>query len=163
MSCWRRTTVLRIPASALGFTFRREWDEFLKKHENEFQWEPGFFNESLCDHYPYGPGWRDADFYQPDRVLDQRNPACPEIVPGPFLDYYLDEIIPLSPEDNSYGENNAVYPLDESEMEEYLPLYQRLFPHFTKKNMEAVRWCEYEWYDGTNALYLYSEWDEGDE
>ena len=49
--------------------------------------------------------------------------------------------------------------LDESEMEEYLPVYQALFPDFTVKDMEAVRKCEYEWYDGTNSPYIYSDLD----
>ena len=159
MSCWRRTSVLRIPAYALGFQYRREWDEFLKEHEDELDWEPGYFNESLCDDYPWLLRWNGSDFTNPGWKLDQRSPEFPEIVPGPFLDYYLEEIIPLHPEDNTFGENNTVLPLDEFEMEEYLPLYQQLFPNFTMKDMEAVRWCEYEWYDGTNSPYLYSEYE----
>ena len=157
MSCRRRTTVLRIPASALGFQYRREWDAFLKEHEDEFDWEPGYFNESLSDECPWVPGWREPDFRSPDWKLDQRSPEYPEIIPGPFLDYCLEEIIPLDPEEDSYGEINRAVPLDESEREEYFPLYRQLFPHFTMKDMEAVRLCEYEWYDGTDAPYLYSE------
>ena len=118
-----------------------------------------FFNESLCDDYPWSLRWREAEYKNPDWHLDQRNPKYPEVVPGPFLDYYLNEIIPLPPERNSYGENNKALPLDEAELDQYLPLFRRLFPHFTRKEMEAVRWCEYEWYDGSNPLYLYSDWD----
>lgn len=157
MSCWRRTTVLRIPAAALGFRYRKEWDAFLKEHDDEFGWEPGEFGESLSDDFPSTRWWREADFSAPDWRLDQRNPACPEIVPGPFLDYCLDEIIPLHPEDNSYGRNDVVRPLDDGEKEEYLPLYQELFPHFTLEDMANVRWCRYEWYDGSEAAYLYSD------
>ena len=160
MSCWRKTTVLRIPASALGFRVRREWDAFLRFHSDDFQWEPGFFNESLSDNFPWIPRWQEADFWNPDWHLGQRHPKHPEIVPGPFLDYYLDEIIPLPDEQSSYGSENRVRPLKESELDEYLPLYQWLFPHFTREEMRAVRWCEYEWYDGSNAPYLYSELDE---
>ena len=159
MSCWRRTTVLRIPVSALGFQYRREWDEFLKEHDEELDWEPGYFNESLSDDYPFSLSWREADFDNPDWRLDQRDPKHPEIVPGPFLDYHIKEIMPLHPEYNTYGKNDTAVPLYESEMEGYLPLFQKLFPNLTLKDMEAVRWCEYEWYDGTNAPYLYSDLD----
>lgn len=41
MSCWHRTEVLRIPASALGFQYLREWTEFLRKHEDDFEWYDG--------------------------------------------------------------------------------------------------------------------------
>ena len=51
MSCWCRTMVLRIPAKSLGFKYKREWDEFLNKHEEDFNWEPGYFAEALCDDY----------------------------------------------------------------------------------------------------------------
>ena len=36
MSCWHLTVALRIPASALGFKYLREWKEFLRKHEDDF-------------------------------------------------------------------------------------------------------------------------------
>jgi hypothetical protein len=49
--------------------------------------------------------------------------------------------------------------LNEAQMKQYLPVYQKLFPHFTMKDMEAVRLCDYEWYDGSDAPYLYSEYD----
>lgn len=159
MSCWRRTTVLRIPASALGFQLRRQWDAFLKLHTRDFRWETGFFNESLCDYYPWILMWGEADFENPDWHLGQRNPEYPEVVPGPFLDYHLDEIRPLPPELNGHGDHNKALPLEEAELEEYLPLFRRLIPHFTRKEMEAVRWCEYDWYDGSNPPYLYSDWD----
>ncbi len=155
MSCWRRTTVLRVPAAMLGFQYRRQWDEFLKKHEYEFDWEPGYFNESLSDCYPTTIRWS-ADFYNPNWHLSQRCPEHPEIVPGPFLDYCLDEIMPLYPWQNTYGINNAAFPLNRSEMQDFHHVYQGLFPDFTMKDMQAVRRCEYEWYDGSNAPYLYS-------
>ena len=94
MSCWRRTTVLRIPAAALGFKTRREWDDFLREHEDEFDWEPGSFGESMSDSYPWGLGWRDADFDDPSWRLDSRDPGHPDVVPGPFFDYFLEEIMP---------------------------------------------------------------------
>ena len=159
MSCRRRTTVLRIPASALGFLYRRQWDEFLNEHEDDFDWEPGFFGESLSDNFPMIIPWESADFHDPNRLLNERHPNYPDIVPGPFLDYCLEEILPLQPEDCHYGNSDKVRPLKKSEAEQYLPLYRELFPHFTMKDMEAVLFCEYEWYDGSNAPYLYSSYE----
>ena len=131
MSCRRKTTVLRIPASALGFEYRREWDEFLRKHENDFEWEPGYFNESLSENYPLIFRRREAVFTDPDWPLSRRDPAHPEIVPGPFLDYHLDEIIPFETGEDGHGEDDIVLPLKDREKAEYLHLYQRLFPTFT--------------------------------
>ncbi|MDO5133626.1 MAG: hypothetical protein Q4D81_11710 [Eubacteriales bacterium] len=159
MSCWHYTVVLRIPASALGFKSLREWNEFLRKHEDDFSWEEDCFCESLSEDFPllYSRGWRNNK--DPDRQLDQRDPEHPDIVPGPFLDYYLRDDYPLQPDDNSFGEINEIRCLDESDMKEYLPVYQSLFPHFTLKDMEAVRECIFEYYDGSDAPYLYSyEW-----
>ena len=160
MSCWHNTTLLRIPVSALGYKYLREWQEFAEKHKDDFRWEKGCFCESLSEDYPWGLGWGEIEFYDPDWDLGQRDPNHPEIVPGPFLDYYLEDEYPLNPEYNSFGENNEVSRLDEDDAEYYLPRYQRLFPHFTLKDMEAVRKCIFEWYDGTCAPYLYSEWDD---
>ena len=39
MSCWHKTTLLRIPVSALGFKYLREWQEFVRQHEDDLQWE----------------------------------------------------------------------------------------------------------------------------
>lgn len=163
MSCWRKTTVLRIPAAALGFVYLREWNAFLQEHEEDFDWEEGYFAESLSDDYPMIYGWyRSLDRYDPDRRLDLRDPEHPDVVPGPFLDYCLEEIIPLQPEDNTHGEGNTALELEEYEKEEYLPIFQELFPDFTLKDMDAVRWCRYEWYDGSNAPYYYTDLDEVD-
>ena len=160
MSCWHKTAALRIPASALGFRYLREWKEFLQKHEEEFQWEEGCFCDSMCDDYPSVFSWGETEFTDPDWLLDQRDPQHPEIVPGPFLDYYLYDDYPISPDDNSYGANNDVSILDENDRKEYLPEYQRLFPQFTLKDMDAVRLCVFEWYDGSGASYLYSPLDD---
>lgn len=162
MSCWHRTVVLRIPASALGFQYLHEWTEFLKKHEDDFEWEEGCFCDALCDDFPSVFDWGSIEFTDPDWRLDQRDPEHPDIIPGPFLDYYLTDEYPLKPEFNRYGADNAAFALDETEMKEYLPEYQTLFPHFTLKNMEAVRKCDFEWYDGSGASYLYSDYDEGE-
>ena len=160
MSCWHRTTLLRIPVSALRFKYLREWQEFVRKHEDDFQWEEGYFCESMSDDYPSGMNWGSMEFTDPDWRLDQRDPEHPEIVPGPFLDYYLEDIWPLDPDHNTYHANDEISGLSEEEMNDYLPEYQELFPHFTLKDMEAVRRCKYEWYDGTNPSYFYSDLDE---
>ena len=65
-----------------------------------------------------------------------------------------------SPDDNSYGADNYAEQPDEFDKEEYLPEYQELFPQFTLEDMDAVRLCYFEWYDGCGASYLYSYWDE---
>ena len=126
MSCWHLTVALRIPASALGFKYLRD----------DFCWEEGCFGESMCDDYPGGLGWGTLEFTDPEWQLDQRDPKHPEIVPGPFLDYYLRDDYPLLPEYNSYGANDEIRILDEDEKEKYLPEYQALFPQFTLKDME---------------------------
>ena len=160
MSCWHKTTLLRIPVSALGFKYLREWQEFVRQHEDDLQWEEGYFCESMSDDYPWGLNWGSTEFTDPDWQLDQRDPDHPEIVPGPFLDYYLEDIWPLDPDLNTHGANNAISELSEDEMADYLPEYRELFPHLTLKDMKAVRRCRFEWYDGTNPSYFYSSLDE---
>ena len=157
MSCRHRTVVLRIPASALGFQRLREWNEFLMQHEDDFEWEEGCFCASLCDSIPWELDRSILVMTDPDCRLDQRDPTHPDIIPGPFLDYYLRDEYPFETGDD--GGSYKVSRLDEAEMKKYLPEYQRLFPHFTMKDMEAVRLCDYEWYDGSDAPYLYSEYD----
>ena len=160
MSCWHKTTLLRIPVSALGFKYLGEWQKFVEEHQDKFKWEEGHFCESLSEDYPSGLNWGSIEFYDPEWQLDQRDPEHPEIVPGPFLDYYLEDIYPLDPDYNTYGANNEISGLSEEAMEDYLPDYQELFPHLTLNDMEAVCRCKFEWYDGTSPSYFYSEWEE---
>ena len=155
MSCRRITTVLRIPASALGFRYRREWDRFLEEHEDDFGWDPGYFGPSLSDEHP----WTMREEDHPDRRLDERLPEWPEIVPGPFLDYCLAEKMEFEFGEDDRNVNSEALPLTKRQAEKYLPLYRKLFPWFTPEDMKAVRWCRYEWYDGTDAPYLYSDPD----
>ena len=160
MSCWRRTTVLRIPAICLGLETWGEWHDFLHQHKKEFHWDPGYFASALCDSYiredykewlpSGGRGYEDED-----RLDMGLYPDPVKSVPGPFLDYYLDEIAPLSPEENTWHENDCARPLTPEEKEKYLPLYRKLFPGFTLENMEDVHYCNYEWYDGCEAGYYY--------
>ena len=78
---------------------------------------------------------------------------CPQTTPE--VVYCLDETAPLPSEENTYHENDGVRPLTQEEREEYLPLYRELFPDFTLENMDDVHYCYYEWYDGTEAPYMY--------
>lgn len=159
MSCWRRTTVLRVPALALGFKYRWEWNQFLEKHEEDFNWEPGCFAEAMCDSYEHDEysKWLSAEEGNDRRQKLDLNlyPDLVKSVPGPFLDYYLDEIMPLPLEENTYHENDCVRPLTNEEKVKYLPLYRKLFPDFTMDRMGDVHYCHYEWYDGAEAPYMY--------
>ena len=160
MSCWCRTTVLRIPAIFLGFETWGEWNKFLDRHEEDFDWEPGYFASALCDNYPWEEYRKHLphDSYihkDPDRLDMGLYPDVVQSVPGPFLDYCLEEIAPLPPEENTYHENDRARPLTDAEKKRYLPLYQKLFPHFTPEDMNQVHYCRYEWYDGSEAAYLY--------
>ena len=158
MSCWTRTRVLRIPAIFLGFEYWKEWDDFLEEHEEDFHWKPGCFSSAICCRLKEYPDWLygiqndcgpwdrlDMDLY-PDRIKS---------VPGPFLDYCLEEIAPLPWEDCTLHKYDHARPLNEDEKIKYLPFYQKLFPAFTLENMKDVHYCCYEWYDGADAPYYY--------
>ena len=159
MSCWCRTTVLRIPAICLGFEYWQDWDEFLEKHKEEFHWCPGYFASAICDSYSredyvgYLVGERGSEPW--DRLDMDLYPDVVQSVPGPFLDYYLEEIAPLPPEENTYNDNDCARPLSQEEKEKYLPLFLKLFPDFTLERMNDVHYCHYEWYDGSEAFYFY--------
>ena len=130
-----------------------------EKHEKDFSWEPGCFAAAICESYEYDEysKWLSGkEGYDPWQMLNLNlYPDLVKAVPGPFLDYYLDEIVPLPPEENTYNENDGVRPLTQEEKEKYLPLYYKLFPDFTLENMDDVHYCHYEWYDGTDAPYMY--------
>ena len=115
MSCWRRTTVLRIPAIFLGFTYWREWDEFVDQHRKEMHWDPGYFAVALCESYPWSEYAGLLPEGRPRGPMDRLDmnlyPGRVQSVPGPFLDYYLDEISPLRPEDNTYHTSVCARPL----------------------------------------------------
>ena len=159
VSCWRRTTVLRIPALCLGFEYWGEWEEFLEKHDRDFDWRPGCFASALCDSYPYGEyaKWlpRGRGCAPGDRLDMNLYPGVVQSVPGPFLDYCLEEILPLPPGENTYHEADCARPLEPDEKEKYLPLYRKLFPGFPSERMNDVHYCRYEWYDGSEAFYFY--------
>ena len=160
MSCWRKTTVLRIPAVSLGFETWGEWSAFVTEHKKEFHWDPGCFAVALCESFirkDYAewlpPGGRCCE--DRDRLDMGLYPDKVKSAPGPFLDYYLDEIAPVKSEQRTYNRDSCARPLDPDEKEKYLPLYRELFPNFTLDDMKDVHYCRYEWYDGCEAQYCY--------
>ncbi len=159
MSCWCRTTVLRIPAVCLGFVFWKDWEDFLEAHREDFCWAPGCFAPAVCMGYDpeaYGKWLPEGRSEEPRDRLDMNlYPAVVPSVPGPFLDYCLEEIAPLPPEESTYHREDCARPLSGAEKRRYLPAFRRLFPGFTLARMQDVHYCRYEWYDGSDAPYLY--------
>ncbi len=157
MSCWCRTTVLRIPASSLGFRYKKDWEKFLDKKINHSQIGPGGFGESICDDYEHWfPGCHDYCYSKdPEQLLPEPDPRYPDSIPGPFLDYYLEQIEPLEQEERTYHTDDIARELTKEEMEEYLPYYQAVLPDFTLDDMKAVHYCRYEWYNGAEPSYCY--------
>ncbi|MBR2562820.1 MAG: hypothetical protein IKE31_11860, partial [Eubacterium sp.] len=70
---------------------------------------------------------------------------------GPMIDYILSDTAPVE----GGGCKLSARLLWDSEEEEYFPLFQERFPGFTHEQMEDVHYCEYKWYDGTEAPYCY--------
>ena len=160
MSCWRKTVVLRIPAVCLGFETWGEWYAFLRQHKEELHWDVGWFSSALCEDYRWQDykGWLPASgrgYEDEDRLDMNLYPDKVKSVPGPFLDYCLEEIAPVPPEKRTYNQDSCARPLKPAEKEKYLPLYQQLIPGFTMDNMNDVHYCRYEWYDGSEAQYCY--------
>ena len=58
MSCWRRTTMLRIPAIYLGFEYWEQWKAFLRRHEDDLDWSQRYFSNALCENYLYEDYYR---------------------------------------------------------------------------------------------------------
>ena len=79
MSCWRRTTVLRIPALYLGFEYLREWNQFLREHDEQLDWDPGWFGPALCENSPEWYSGLDDFLHDPDRRLDAHDPGVRSI------------------------------------------------------------------------------------
>ena len=155
MSCWTRTTVLRIPAIFLGFEYWQEWEDFLDAHEEDFHFRTGCFSAAICHRLDDCPKWL-YDGSEPwDRLDMHLYPDTIASVPGPFLDYHLEEIAPLPPEENTCHQNDTARPLNKDEKIKYLPIFQALFPDFTLAKMDDVHYCRYEWYDGADAPYYY--------
>lgn len=78
-------------------------------------------------------------------------PALCSYKDGPMIDYILSDTAPV---EGGYCKPSARL-LWGNEMEEYFPLFQKEFPGFTLEQMEDVHYCEYKWYDGTEAPDCY--------
>ena len=72
---------------------------------------------------------------------------------GSFLDYILEDEAPVDYTDADF--RNFARELTEQEKEQYLPLFRRLFPQFSMREMADVHYCAYVWYDGTDPLLYY--------
>ncbi|MCR5795240.1 MAG: hypothetical protein K6G61_07885 [Solobacterium sp.] len=157
MSCWCRTTVLRIPAVRLGFGTIGQWREFMKTYGERMTADAGGFAGSICCDYAEWVQGRGMYFdpADPETPLLEEDPYDPGTIPGPFLDYYLEQIEPLRPEDNTYHMSDIARPLTAAEKKKYLPLYRKVFPDFTLEDMEHVHYCRYEWYNGAEPDYRY--------
>lgn len=70
---------------------------------------------------------------------------------GRFLDYYLEDTYPVLPD----ARPTVARPLTIHEKEQYLPVFQPMFPGFTLKQMDSVHYCAFTWYDGTDAPFCY--------
>lgn len=55
----------------------------------DFQQEEDCFYQLLNEDYPDKFNWKVKERRDPYWQLDQRDPNHPEIVPGPFLDYFI--------------------------------------------------------------------------
>ncbi len=73
MSCWRKQTVLRLPAKTLGIWFEWQWEQFTEEYEELFSWDEGWFAPSLCS----------SEY-------------------GHFLDYVLEDTFPVDHTDSDY-------------------------------------------------------------
>ena len=78
-------------------------------------------------------------------------PSLCESSQGEFLDYILTNRAPVEGD----GCTMHARSLTPAEAEKYLPVFRKQFPGFTPEQMNDVHYCEYTWYDGTNAPYCY--------
>ena len=78
-------------------------------------------------------------------------PALCSYKNGPMIDYILSDTAPVE----GGGYKSSARLLWGQEMEEYYPVFQEAFPGFTLEQMEDVHYCEYKWYDGTEAPDCY--------
>ena len=78
-------------------------------------------------------------------------PALCSYENGPMIDYILADYAPV--EGRGYKMKSRILWYEEEE--EYLPVFQKAFPGFTLDQMDEVHYCEYIWYDATEAPYCY--------
>ena len=78
-------------------------------------------------------------------------PALCSYKNGPMIDYILVDSAPVE----GGGYKMSARLLWYNEEMEYLPIFQKEFPGFTLEHMDEVHYCEYKWYDATEAPYCY--------
>ncbi len=78
-------------------------------------------------------------------------PALCSYKNGPMIDYILVDSAPVT----GGGYKLSARLLWYDEELEYLPVFQKQFPGFTLEQMDDVHYCEYKWYDATEAPYCY--------
>ena len=78
-------------------------------------------------------------------------PALCSYKNGPMIDYILVDSAPVE----GGGYKMSARLLWYNEEMEYLPIFQKEFPGFTLEQMDEVHYCEYKWYDATEAPYCY--------
>ena len=81
----------------------------------------------------------------------ERRFICSYSENGPMIDYILVDSAPVE----GGGYKMSARLLWYNEEMEYLPIFQKEFPGFTLEQMDEVHYCEYKWYDATEAPYCY--------
>lgn len=70
---------------------------------------------------------------------------------GFYIDYILEDIEPYAGE----WEDNYSRKLKPEEITHFLPVFRKEFPGFTCDDMEQVHYCEFAWYNGVEAPFIY--------
>ena len=70
---------------------------------------------------------------------------------GHFIDYILDDIEPY----RGHGEDNYSRKLTAGEAARFLLVFRKEFPEFTMEDMEQVHYCDFSWYNGVEAPFIY--------
>ena len=71
---------------------------------------------------------------------------------GTFFDYILRDCWIPHP---GGGSRTFCRELTPAEKRKFLPAFRRMFPGFTPEQMDEVHYCDYRWYDGSDAPYIY--------
>lgn len=138
MSTYVREKVLRIPMDkifgGLDWYDNKEWET------GEYLDDIGYYLEQrFKEYYDYG--------------------AAGKFQSAPTEEMYIDFVLEREYDfDGEYGKTRALY---NSEMNTFLPIFQRLNSNFNIENMRDVRLAEFCWYNSTEAPDYYS--DENDE
>ena len=104
-----------------------------------FPWDWERFEEEFGERFTWMPG--------------SFAPALCSKEKGYFIDYILED---EEPADFTDGEFDPVArKLTAAEKKLYLPVFQKMFPQFSLREMEDVHYCAFVWYNGTDAPYCY--------